>query len=394
MNAVPRRVLVVGGGIFGITAALELRRRGWLVTVLDPGPIPHEGASSTDVSKVVRMDYGSDRFYHELAELALEGWDRWNHDWPTSLYHEDGFLILSPAPMAPGGYEYESFEVLRARGYTPQRLDLQSAPGRYPQWDFARYPDGYFNARAGWAESGAVVGRLVSLCRASGVRFLAGSLLELMSCGSKVCGVVTTAADRIEADRVLVATGAWTPSLLPWLSHVLWPTAHPVLHFQPDNPDSFRGSGFPPWAADISGSGWYGFPALPDGRVKVAHHGPGTRSQPDDRGPVADEHEGRTRDFLRQSIPALADAPLVYRRVCMYCDSFDGDLFIAADPEREGLVVASGGSGHAFKFAPALGAIVADVVEGNDNRFALRFAWRSLGQVATEEARFTGGISE
>jgi len=78
----------------------------------------------------------------------------------------------------------------------------------------------------------------------------------------------------------------------------------------------------------------------------------------------------------------------------MYCDSFDGDLFIAADPEREGLVVASGGSGHAFKFAPALGAIVADVVEGNDNRFALRFAWRSLGQVATEEARFTGGISE
>ena len=103
MNAAPGRVLVVGGGIFGITAALELRRRGWLVTVLDPGPIPHEGASSTDVSKVVRMDYGSDRFYHELAELALEGWDRWNHDWPVPLYHEDGFLILSPTPMAPGG---------------------------------------------------------------------------------------------------------------------------------------------------------------------------------------------------------------------------------------------------------------------------------------------------
>ena len=394
VNAAPGRVLVVGGGIFGITAALELRHRGWLVTVLDPGPIPHEGASSTDVSKVVRMDYGSDRFYHELAELALEGWDRWNHDWPVPLYHEDGFLILSPTPMAPGGYEYESFEVLRARGYAPERLDANSASGRYPEWDFTRYPDGYLNTRAGWAESGAVVERLSSLCRAAGVTFLTGSMRSLMSHGSRVSGVVTTGADRIEADRVLVAAGAWTPGLVPWLSHVLCPTAHPVLHFQPDDPDAFRGSGFPPWAADISGTGWYGFPALPDGRVKVAHHGPGARARPDDRGAVSAEHEARTRDFLRYSIPALADAPVVHRRVCMYCDSFDGDLFAAADPSREGLVVASGGSGHGFKFAPALGAIFADVLEGRDNRFAFRFAWRSLGQVATEEARFTGGLSE
>jgi len=78
----------------------------------------------------------------------------------------------------------------------------------------------------------------------------------------------------------------------------------------------------------------------------------------------------------------------------MYCDSFDGDLFIAADPDREGLVVASGGSGHGFKFAPALGAIVADVLEERDNRFTRRFAWRSLGQVVTEEARYKGGVRE
>ena len=78
----------------------------------------------------------------------------------------------------------------------------------------------------------------------------------------------------------------------------------------------------------------------------------------------------------------------------MYCDSFDGDLFIAADPDREGLVVASGGSGHGFKFAPALGAIVADVLEERDNRFTRRFTWRSLGQVVTEEARYKGGVRE
>ena len=50
-------ILIAGAGIFGLTAAWELRRRGWTVTVLDPGPIPRPSAASTDVSKVVRADY-------------------------------------------------------------------------------------------------------------------------------------------------------------------------------------------------------------------------------------------------------------------------------------------------------------------------------------------------
>src|SRR6185503_13101491 len=76
--ASPGHVVVVGGGVFGAASALELRSRGWAVTLLDPHLLPYEGASSTDVSKLVRMDYGSDAYYHELAEAALEGWDRWN----------------------------------------------------------------------------------------------------------------------------------------------------------------------------------------------------------------------------------------------------------------------------------------------------------------------------
>ena len=66
-----RSVLVVGGGVFGLTAAIELRRRGWRVRLVDAGPIPCEAASSTDISKAVRMDYGSDAFYAELAERSL-----------------------------------------------------------------------------------------------------------------------------------------------------------------------------------------------------------------------------------------------------------------------------------------------------------------------------------
>jgi glycine/D-amino acid oxidase-like deaminating enzyme len=67
---------------------------------------------------------------------------------------------------------------------------------------------------------------------------------------------------------------------------------------------------------------------------------------------VTAEDEKNLREFLASTFPSLADAPIVYTRVCMYCDTHDGHFWIARDPEREGLVVAAGDSGHGFKFAP------------------------------------------
>ncbi len=372
-----------------MTSALELLRRGWRVTLLDPGPIPHAAASSTDVSKVVRSDYGSDEFYHELGEASLDGWHRWNHDWRRPLYHETGFLILSRGLMEPGGFEHESFRVLTERGRRPVRL-AQADPALLSRWKPGAYPDGYYNPRAGWAESGAVVAHLFEHALAAGLAHVPATMTGLTSTGSRVDGVLTTRGERISADSVVVAAGAWTPTLLPWLSDRLWPVGQPVLHFQAADPDVFRGPGFPAWAADIANTGWYGFPALDDGRVKVANHGRGLRVEPDERGEVTDAQVAAARDFLRDAIPELAECPLVYQRVCMYCDSFDGDFLIGSDPERAGLVVATGGSGHAFKFAPLLGGMVADVVQGQSNPWSARFAWRERAALRTEEARYSG----
>ena len=110
---------------------------------------------------------------------------------------------------------------------------------------------------------------------------------------------------------------------------------------------------------------------------------------PDDPRVVTNEDEARFRRFLRECLPELAQAPVIGRRLCLYCDTWDGNFWIDRDPDRPGLVVASGGSGHAFKFGPMLGPIIADVVEGKPNRFASRFAWRPRGSPATEDARFT-----
>jgi glycine/D-amino acid oxidase-like deaminating enzyme len=90
------------------------------------------------------------------------------------------------------------------------------------------------------------------------------------------------------------------------------------------------------------------------------------------------------RAFLRSAIPPLADARLASTRVCVYCDTWDQHFWIAPDPARRGLVVAAGGSGHAFKFAPILGDLIADAVEGN---VVARFRWREDGRHCTGEER-------
>ena len=381
--------------MFGAMSALELVRRGHAVTLVDRTREPHPDASSTDISKMIRMDYGSDVFYHELAEESLAGWERWNASWPRPLYHDEGFLVLSRDVMSEGGFEYESHRVLRERGYEPERLDSSTLARRYPAWNADLYRDGYVSRPGGWAESGAVVAHLLAACASEGVRFLVAAFGGLEESGSRVSGVRLT-PDRggpaagesvLPADTVVIATGAWTPALLPWLDGALTTVAQPVLHFGSPDASMYRGPHFPPFAADIAGSGWYGFPALPDGRIKLGHHSTGRQVAPDDRGEVSGEHVALARSFLADSIPALADAPIVGNRVCLYCDTFDGDLFIDRDPHREGLVVAAGGNGHAFKFAPVLGAIVADVVEKQDNPWQARFRWRSDGERRIEAAR-------
>ena len=108
--------LVVGAGIFGVTTALCLRSRGYSVTLIDPGPLPFPLAASTDVSKVVRMEYGSNRQYMRMAIGSIEGFHRWNELFGETLYHETGVLAASKGPMSENEFVYSSFQMLVEEG--------------------------------------------------------------------------------------------------------------------------------------------------------------------------------------------------------------------------------------------------------------------------------------
>lgn len=385
-------ILILGGGIFGLTASLDLRSRGWQVTLLDAGEIPHPDAASTDINKVVRMDYGADEQYTAMGELSIQRWREWNARWGEELYHEDGFLIMTRGGMEPGSFEHDSHEFLSARGHQLVRKDSAALHRQHPQWQADAFRHGYLNPEGGWGESGRVVSRLKQDALAAGVmiheKIPFGQWIEE---GGRLCGMRDAHGHEWRAEVTVSALGAWTTEYLPWLSDRLWTTAQPVFHFRPDDPDRWRAPEFPVWAADIGTTGWYGFPANADGVVKVANHGPGqrVRANAKDARIMPEGEEARFRAFLRDTFPALAQTPVVTTRICLYGDSFDGHFLMDHDPGHPGLVVAGGDSGHAFKFTPVLGELIADTVERKPNPWLARFAWREAGSRSGEGARAT-----
>ncbi|PYK09899.1 MAG: sarcosine oxidase [Verrucomicrobia bacterium] len=372
------RVIVVGAGINGVTAAIELKKRGHEVTLVDPGPLPHPLAASTDISKAVRRAYGADEDYTALADRSIKLWRKWNEEYSVELYHEVGVMFVRRREMKPGDFEHESFKILERRGHKIERINSARFWKRFPAWNPELYRDGVLELEAGYAESGRVVAILIGRAKSLGIELRKGVRFSRLDEGDdRVSGIVLDDGQRIAADSVVVAVGAWTPYLLPFTKKFFRANGQPVFHLKPRQPELFASQRFPVFGADITTTGYYGFPVNRDGVVKIANHGPGREMSPESpKRAVTAEDEGNLREFLSSTFPLLTDAPIVYSRVCMYCDTHDGHFWIAPDPDRQGLVIAAGDCGHGFKFAPILGEIIADAVEEKPNPMLQKFRWR------------------
>ena len=374
-------IAIVGAGIFGAAAALELRRRGYSVVLLDAGRVPPPLAASTDISKVIRMEYGADEDYMALMETALEGWRTWNEEFGETLFHETGHTMLTRAEMAPGGFEYESYQLLIKRGHHADRLRSDEIPKRFPAWRPGVFTDGFYHHEGGFALSGRAVERIVEECESVGVQVLQDARVAAIERrGGSVEAVRLADGRSFSPDTVIVAAGAWTSQLVPELSTATKVTGHPVFHLQPTDPSVFAMGAFTTFMADVSNSGWYGFPLHPiEGVVKIANHGIGQSLGPDDERVVTDADVRSLRRFVEEALPALTDAPITYTRRCLYCDTLDEHFWIDKHPEVQGLFVATGGSGHGFKFGPVFGDLIADRLEDKPNPWLGKFAWRTLG---------------
>jgi sarcosine oxidase/L-pipecolate oxidase len=73
-----------------------------------------------------------------------------------------------------------------------------------------------------------------------------------------------------------------------------------------------------------------------------------------------------------------------------------GDFIVSYHPGKKSLFIATGGSGHAFKFLPVIGEHIADLIERKPNaRFKEKWAWpeKTVEEVITLDGS-RGGITQ
>jgi glycine/D-amino acid oxidase-like deaminating enzyme len=359
------RVGVVGGGIFGLAAALELRRRGHEVMVCEQGRVPDERAASTDVSKVIRRTNYLEETYIELVERAAQQWRVWHEQLGRGIYFQTGKLIMA-RDFTQDSSLYHSWELLGERQGGLRLLSLKEARQRFPHFALRANDTLFYDSWTGYLRSGQAMIDLAGLARASGVQICEETpvhqLEETPAEVRLLCG-----GETFTCDRAVIAAGAWVGRLLPQLKRHLRITRNQMAFFVPADPQRFAADIFPVWTVSSARQAWYGFPLLPEGYVKVADDLKVELADPDvDRNPT-DAFMESVRQFVAERIPALASAELVGGRSCLYTNTPDDRFVIDWVPDSQRLLIAGCGSGHGFKFGGSIGPVIADALEDRDN---------------------------
>lgn len=368
------RVVVVGAGAFGGWTALQLRRMGADVTLVDAWGPGNARSSSGGESRVIRAIYGADRIYVEMVKRAYELWEQLD----PSLYVETGALWMHRGDDA---YVRSAVPVLKELGFAVDKLALDDAVRRYPQIDFRGVQSVWLERRAGTLSArSACVAVRDAFQKAGGTYRTA-----------QVDAAAIVNGSRLEADAYVFACGPWLGRMFPEvIGDAIQPTRQEVFYFgTPSGSERYMPGRFPVWI-DFGERIVYGVPDI-DGRgFKIADD---TRGEPfdptdGDRTPTA-EGIARARHVLSERFPELAKAPLLKAEVCQYENSPDGHLILDRHPHAKHIWLAGGGSGHGFKLSPAIGAMLADaIVSGKETPAMFRIErLRELRKRATQFER-------
>ena len=135
---------------------------------------------------------------------------------------------------------------------------------------------------------------------------------------------------------------------------------------------TFAPDRFPIWLWDTEdGLAFYGFPDFGGDGPKAARHHGGPAATADTIRRVAEPEEASVLlEFLKWAMPDHY-GPVISSAVCMYTNTPDHHFLIDRHPEHPGVLIASPCSGHGFKFSPAIGEALAEMIEGKAPRFSL-----------------------
>jgi sarcosine oxidase len=348
-------VAVIGAGVLGSATARALAARGVDTVLLEQFGPGHTRGSSHGATRIFRLSY-PDPAYVRMAMAASAAWAALQADAGERLLVVTGGLDAGPAAR-------KCAAALAECGVPHSWLSLHDLAGRFPGIAAGPGERMLFQPDAGVCLADRTVAALQRLAAREGVALQPHTpVLRIDNRGSHV--VLHTPSATIRAGTAVITAGPWMTGLLAGvLEHVphATPTLQQIRYYRPARADK-EWPTLIDWQAD--GGAWYLVPQAGGAPgLKVATHVPGRGIDPD-RGPFppTPAQDDMADRYVRRRLPGLRGFGLA-PQTCLYTMTADEDFVL----DRAGPVVVGGGcSGHAFKFGPLLGEVLARLALGED----------------------------
>jgi sarcosine oxidase len=352
METVASEYLVLGLGVMGAATLYHLAKSGHRVAGLDRFPSPHVRGSSHGRSRALSLFYGSP--YLELAMAGRQGWQDLEQESGRRLFYPSGMIVFDRAASPD---LRAATTALQAQGVEHHLLAPADVGARFPQLRAPQDTVACYMPLAGFIDADLCVQALLDCAIRHGARVYEPDRVESIDLGEHK-PVARSSSRSYRSDTLVVTPGPWAPSLLSDCRFPLQITCQNTFYFQPESPSRYGPDDVPVVGdrlADI-----YCFPVHGPG-IKVASSSIGPATSADEKQHNPGDDELRTlQTWLEQVMPGVGAQPLGGSS-CFYSMTPDKDFIIGFHPHHERVVVGAGFSGHGFKFAPAVGRILADL---------------------------------
>lgn len=357
-------VAVVGLGAAGSAALLALARRGISAIGLDQFSPPHALGSTHGRSRIIREAYYESPVYVPLVQAAYEVWARIERDAGRPLLQITGGVMIG----APDGVLVQgALRSAREHGLRHELLDAAELRRRLPMFAIPDGAAGVWEFRAGILDPEACVTSCLELAERAGAIVQRNTGVTGWTRQGDGIRIATTAGP-LDCGRLILAAGPWIGSLCEELALPLTVERQVMAWFTPSPRAPFRAEVLPvfiwEWEDEQT---FYGIPDQGQGFKVAGHHDGSTTTADTVERQVLPSDVDALRGLLRRFIPA-ADGPPSDAVTCLYTNTPDHHFILGAHPLEPRVVLASPCSGHGFKFASAVGEVLADlVIEGHSS---------------------------
>lgn len=353
-------VIIVGGGVTGLSAAYHLARRGaGPVTVLERRRVG-AGASSRAAGIITGLLWSETGVLARKRSLAL--FRELSDELPGYRFQAVGCLNLFDAASWP-----ERARLLPLYDRLGAPYEVLGPAEIAARWPALRVPEGQvglFDPLGGYSEPDAYLPALARRCRELGVTIREGvAAAGLLRAGERVVGV-RTADGELRADAVIYSVYAWTLAL--GAPDGLRPPVKMVAHQRYLTAPLAAPPAIP--AINANPLGGYVRPAA-GGRllagVETTEREEVRVARPEfDMAEVAAPAELRAGLAARFGglVPALAEAPWEEERVGLLTFSLDGEPILGPVAAAPGLLLAVAFHSGGFAYNPVVGELLADMV--------------------------------